>query len=292
MYQKITHSMTQLTLAGALVFAAGCGVDLNEEPYDPGGGAAAECEAATRSRIRILQTARTATLMPPAKPAVPQTLSLNRPNPDTDPDADPTVAIANLRFNAATSTTLCPGTYTVTAGSQTLQGDQVEPIDVGTFPNTVVAPMKNYTWVVAGSITGTGADGIQLIVVDESAIPAGAGETSNAVFVNAIRDSPTIAIDSAEAAGPEVAALPRYGVSDLVPVTPGEAKIELLEGATSKASFTIDKFPVGKNLVVVLYDTFAVSTATNKTQAKLFLTGSGDPLVGNAPGNGIKFTAD
>jgi hypothetical protein len=289
MYWKIKHFVACLPLTCALMSVSACAVDLNDKPSGDDDTDTPECDAALRSRVRVLQAARTVTLMPPNKPTVPQTVSLNLPDPK---DATKLVAFANLRFNATTSTTLCPGSRTVTVKSQTLEGDQIKSIDVGTFP-IEIGEKKNYSLVVTGSITGVGEDGLHLISVDESAIPAAVGSEANVVLVNAIVDSPaTLAVDTGGAEGPELAALPRFGTSGLVPVTikDGEAEITLLDGDTPVASFTIVGFPTS-NLLAVLYDKFAPAAMSTKTQAKLFLTGS-DPLIGNAPGNGIKVSAN
>jgi len=293
MYSLKSKNLAWLAPAAMLLFTAGCPVDANEEkaPDADENGPPPECMAADAARIRILQAAKgLGTLMRPGRPDVTQTLSLTRANP-ADPESP--LVLSNNGFGATANASVCPGMKTIIASTQVLDGEMIKDGELGKV-DIDIAAKERITLVVTGFVApAAGQDSVKFVVIRESKLPAREAGKSNLIVANAIPDSPTVAVDFNPAAGAEIAALARYGVSDVVAVeTPEKAvTVKVLEGDAAKVSFSISpRFPAGANLIAVLYDTLAIPMNGTKPSSKLFLTGD-DPLIGNAPGSGIIFPA-
>jgi hypothetical protein len=289
---SLKNNLAWMATATTLLFTAACPVDANEDPYTTP-PPVIDCDAAMMTaRVRILQGAvGLGTITRDGYPDLRQTITVERTFV-TDPETVLEPALASLALNATANVAVCVGTTTFKASMPVLNADGVT-IDTKELAELelTTAGTERVTLVIAGNVTGAGAEGVQLIAVPEPAAPEGGASTLT--VVNAIPDSTVASIDIGADGTPEIAALARYEVSAATPIaTPGgEISIGLADGGAEKASFTIERFPAGANLIAVLYNRIAIPMGAMKPPVRMFLTGS-NPLVGNAPGNGIFVLAD
>jgi hypothetical protein len=300
-----------LALAALVVFTAGCPVDVNEgTPPDGGGTGGGECPAAERNTVRVFHAAGgTPVTRPEFGPATTRNLTVVRPDA---PGGSATVA--SLVAGRATLVQFCSGKeinlVARLAGSTTARAMATIMLPP---PRADASPLDAaMTLVLVGISDALKADGtpenpasatdpLRFVEVPDT---FSAGPETQIQVVHASRKTPTpIDVElNPESAGPDVAGLVRYELSMVNPTrgtpdtAPAAVPVAFLEGATTRASFSIaPRIPAGAKALVIHFDTEvfdpdrpASEGPTPAPVARIFVTGD-DPLLGGVAGGGVQF---
>lgn len=294
-----------------LLCAAGCPVDVNEgDGGGDDGSSTPECMSKDLATVRFFHGAGGTPVT--RKPGVTSTRNLNIVRTDMGGTSPPQVT--TMAAGKATIVQLCGNKQLVLgarlAGAKqdratlmiTLTPD-ADPSKLQVGTTIVLAGISDdVTSSGAGENPASAADPLRFIVVPD----AFATETETQIQVvhaSRLTPSPVDVEANPDNPGVEFTALDRYaatmgvaltkGSTDMAPAT---VPVKFLEGATTRASFTISpRIPAGAKALAIHFDTEVFDPdnpdPTKRTPAptpRLFVTGN-DPLLGLVSGGGVTF---